>query len=173
MKLKFYLRGLGIGIVFATIVLAVSFHIHNDASQLSESEIISAAKKLGMVFAEDATQTENNTQNTETQNTETRNTESQNTETQNTETQSTETQKAEETQQREPEVKTVTLTITNDVSWRMAGKMLADAGVIKDGNDLYDYYNAHYPDAYLQNGTFEIPSDADLDTIIKILSTKQ
>ena len=168
MKLKFYLRGLGIGIVFATIVLAVSFHIHNDASQLSESEIISAAKKLGMVFAEDATQTENNTQNTETQNTE-----SQNTETQNTETQSTETQKAEETQQREPEVKTVTLTITNDVSWRMAGKMLADAGVIKDGNDLYDYYNAHYPDAYLQNGTFEIPSDADLDTIIKILSTKQ
>ena len=168
MKLKFYLRGLGIGIVFATIVLAVSFHIHNDASQLSESEIISAAKKLGMVFAEDATQTENNTQNTETQNTETQNTESQ-----NTETQSTETQKAEETQQREPEVKTVTLTITNDVSWRMAGKMLADAGVIKDGNDLYDYYNAHYPDAYLQNGTFEIPSDADLDTIIKILSTKQ
>ena len=163
MKLKFYLRGLGIGIVFATIVLAVSFHIHNDASQLSESEIISAAKKLGMVFAEDATQTENNTQNTETQNIET----------QNTETQSTETQKAEETQQREPEVKTVTLTITNDVSWRMAGKMLADAGVIKDGNDLYDYYNAHYPDAYLQNGTFEIPSDADLDTIIKILSTKQ
>ena len=152
MKLKFYLRGLGIGIVFATIVLAVSFHIHNDASQLSESEIISAAKKLGMVFAEDATQTENNTQNTETQKADTQ---------------------AEETQQREPEVKTVTLTITNDVSWRMAGKMLADAGVIKDGNDLYDYYNAHYPDAYLQNGTFEIPSDADLDTIIKILSTKQ
>ena len=167
MKLKFYLRGLGIGIVFATIVLAVSFHIHNDASQLSESEIISAAKKLGMVFAEDATQTENNTQNTETQNTETQNTETQSTETQKADTQ------AEETQQREPEVKTVTLTITNDVSWRMAGKMLADAGVIKDGNDLYDYYNAHYPDAYLQNGTFEIPSDADLDTIIKILSTKQ
>ena len=167
MKLKFYLRGLGIGIVFATIVLAVSFHIHNDASQLSESEIISAAKKLGMVFAEDATQTENNTQNTETQNTETQNTETQSTETQKANTQ------AEETQQREPEVKTVTLTITNDVSWRMAGKMLADAGVIKDGNDLYDYYNAHYPDAYLQNGTFEIPSDADLDTIIKILSTKQ
>lgn len=51
MKLKYYLRGLGMGIIFATLVLTVSSVIHNN--NLSDEKIIAEAKKLGMVMPEE------------------------------------------------------------------------------------------------------------------------
>ena len=48
MKLKYYLRGLGMGILFATIVMTVSSVVHNN--NLSEETIIKEAKKLGMIM---------------------------------------------------------------------------------------------------------------------------
>ena len=47
MKLKYYLRGLGMGILFATIVMMV----HNN--NLPPEEIIKQAKELGMIMPED------------------------------------------------------------------------------------------------------------------------
>ena len=48
MKLKYYLRGAGIGIIFATLVLTVSSiaHVNNP----SKETIIKEAKKLGMIM---------------------------------------------------------------------------------------------------------------------------
>ena len=46
MKLKYYLRGLGIGIAVTTVFLSVYLAGQN---KLSEEEIISRAKKLGMI----------------------------------------------------------------------------------------------------------------------------
>lgn len=51
MKLKYYLRGLGVGILFAAIVMTVSSNIHKN--NLSDEEIIKAAKELGMIMPED------------------------------------------------------------------------------------------------------------------------
>lgn len=48
MKLKYYLRGIGVGILFATIVLTVA-NQSLPKSTLTDEEIISRAKKLGMV----------------------------------------------------------------------------------------------------------------------------
>lgn len=61
MKLKYYLRGLGIGIIVTTIVLAISFSQRK--VEISDEEIIARATMLGMVMeeeadAEDAAQTE-------------------------------------------------------------------------------------------------------------------
>lgn len=56
MKLKYYLRGLGMGIIFATLVLTISSVIHNN--NLSEEKIIKEAQKLGMIMP-DETETEN------------------------------------------------------------------------------------------------------------------
>lgn len=50
MKLKYYLRGIGLGIIFATIVMTVSANIHNN--YLSKEQIIEEATKLGMVMPE-------------------------------------------------------------------------------------------------------------------------
>lgn len=48
MKLKYYLRGVGIGIIFATLVMALSCVVHN--YNLSDEFIIKEAMKLGMVM---------------------------------------------------------------------------------------------------------------------------
>lgn len=50
MKFKYYLKGIGIGIIFATIILVISGFIHKD--NLSDEEIIKRAKELGMVMAD-------------------------------------------------------------------------------------------------------------------------
>ena len=48
MKFKYYLRGLGIGILISTIILSVSFAMNKN--DLSDDEIIARAKELGMVM---------------------------------------------------------------------------------------------------------------------------
>lgn len=50
MKLKYYLRGAGLGIIFATIVMLFAGNVKEDA--LSDSQIIEKAEKLGMIMPE-------------------------------------------------------------------------------------------------------------------------
>lgn len=56
MKLKYYLRGLGIGIIVTTVILMISFGKRE--AKLSEEEIISRAEVLGMVMPEESSETE-------------------------------------------------------------------------------------------------------------------
>jgi len=51
MKLKYYLRGVGIGIIFATLVMTVSALVHK--YNLSDEYIIREARKLGMVMKDE------------------------------------------------------------------------------------------------------------------------
>lgn len=53
MKLKYYLRGLGIGIIVTTLVLMVAFS--GKKEKLSDQEIMQRAEQLGMVMADDGT----------------------------------------------------------------------------------------------------------------------
>lgn len=52
MKLKYYLRGLGIGIIVTTIILAISFS--DKEVEISDAEIIARATILGMVMPEES-----------------------------------------------------------------------------------------------------------------------
>ena len=47
MRIKYFLRGVGIGIIVTTIILSVA---HNSNRELTDSEIIERAGKLGMSF---------------------------------------------------------------------------------------------------------------------------
>ena len=51
MKLKYYLRGLGIGIIITTLVLMIAYSGHK--TELTDAEIIARAESLGMVMKED------------------------------------------------------------------------------------------------------------------------
>ena len=51
MKLKYYLRGVGIGIIFATLVMTVSALVHK--YNLSDEYIMREARKLGMVMKDE------------------------------------------------------------------------------------------------------------------------
>lgn len=76
MKLKYYLRGLGLGVIFTTVVLAISFGIHG--KDISDEEIVSRAEKLGMemkesnpLFPENLLESETDEPGSEKQNAET------------------------------------------------------------------------------------------------------
>ena len=47
MKLKYYLRGLGVGIVVTAVILTIANHLGN---KMSDEDIIKRAAKLGMVI---------------------------------------------------------------------------------------------------------------------------
>ena len=51
MKLKYYLRGLGIGILITTIIFIIGIHVNQD-QMFSDEEVIRRAKALGMVMDE-------------------------------------------------------------------------------------------------------------------------
>lgn len=52
MKLKYYLRGVGAGILFAVVILSVSYRV-SSKTQLSDAEVIKRAEELGMVKQSD------------------------------------------------------------------------------------------------------------------------
>ena len=56
MKLKYYLRGIGFGIIFATIIMTVSSV--GNKTKLSQEEIIAEATKLGMIMPNTQFETE-------------------------------------------------------------------------------------------------------------------
>ncbi len=60
MRIKYFLRGVGIGIIVTTIILSVA---HNSNRELTDSEIIERAGKLGMSFT--ASGSESQTQSVE------------------------------------------------------------------------------------------------------------
>ena len=57
MKLKYYLRGAGIGIIFATLVMTLSSFVHKN--NISDEYIIKEARKLGMIMREEADKNNN------------------------------------------------------------------------------------------------------------------
>lgn len=61
MRLKYYLKGFGIGVLFATGVLSISFYAKTEdkiTASLSQQEIESLAKQLGMEYATEETKKE-------------------------------------------------------------------------------------------------------------------
>lgn len=54
MRFKYYLRGAGIGVIVATLILSVAFLFHDN---ISDEEVIRRAMKLGMVMQENNTGT--------------------------------------------------------------------------------------------------------------------
>lgn len=60
MKLKYYLKGFGIGVIFATLVLSISFYSRmGDSKQISKQEVERLATAYGMSYPEETTDGEN------------------------------------------------------------------------------------------------------------------
>lgn len=66
MKLKYFLHGFGMGILFATIVLSISFYLKtSERTVMTDMEIIEQAKKLGMIEKEDISEQNPETETTQ------------------------------------------------------------------------------------------------------------
>ncbi|MBQ6813957.1 MAG: hypothetical protein IJP13_00290 [Lachnospiraceae bacterium] len=169
MKLKYYLRGLGTGVLFATIVLFIAYSYRLSDAKLSDSEIKEKALELGMVYGEGETTTsqsgdesETTTVNPTTGNSENKTTEpsSEDRTTGDDEPTSEDgTTKDEEPSSEEtttdPSV-TCVVTVTNRTISSDVARTLARAGIIEDAEEFNDYLCDNGYDSKIRNGKHTI-----------------
>lgn len=200
MKLKYYFRGLGTGILFATIVLFISY-----SYRMSDSQIKKKAEELGMVYAgnvdestgmfgdkttedeittdrlssdETSSSEEATTTPTETETeskTEEVTTEPPTTEVPTTETPTTTEPPTTETPTTSSSINTTKceIKVGDSTSSYDVAYALHAAGLI-DNIDEFDNYlcNNGYA-TKIQNGTYTITSDMTFEDIAKLITTRR
>lgn len=187
MKLKYYLRGVGIGIIFATLVMTVSGLEHK--YNISEEYIIKEARKLGMVMKDELDGNNGLFGNGDSQETEesqaTEENESTNSETvEETQVASSEVQPSESESESQVPVESesqvesetpvyVTIVVEGGDSARQVADKAKEAGLIEDAEVLRDYLRDHGYSHDILVGSFQIPLGADLEEICRILTTRE
>lgn len=200
MKLKYFIRGLGIGIIFATVVMmiAVSFHT-NDANTIKR------AKKLGMVFQDnnknqtqditteqtttkkeetESSDSESTTESITTEKTEAgttsqdnseKNTTSNNVETEAT-TESVTTKAEEITTEAETTTvntsKTATFTITSGMPSGRVAKLMAEKGIIDNATQFDNYLCSRKLEKGIRTGVYELPLNMTYEAAAKAITTR-
>ena len=171
MKLKFYLRGLGIGILVTTVILGIA---SGRKQNMSDEEVIKRARELGMVESTLLTnlpdQGKEETQPEESEMQETKPEESKAEETKPEETKPEESQ-PEETQNKETD-KMVSIVITKGESSTSVSKSLQKAGLVEDAAAFDKYLCANGYDKKIVTGTYEIPIGASEEEIAHLITRR-
>lgn len=169
MKLKYYLRGLGMGMFVTALILIIA---HNVNDGISDAEIIRRAKALGMVMS-----TEDNLFNDETstadKNNETTTSENQSTEEPTTEEPTTEEPTTEEPTTVAPMVKELTFTVERGMYSEAVTRILVQGGIITNEAEFNQYLSDTGYDEKIQTGIFTVNSGMSYEEIAKILSKKR
>ncbi|MBQ2744184.1 MAG: hypothetical protein IJF37_01005 [Lachnospiraceae bacterium] len=191
MKLKYYLRGLGTGILFATIVLFISY-----SYKMSDSQIKKEAEKLGMVYAgstEESTgifgdettggQAEPGSESSQaTSSSEESSATQPSTETGSEQDSSTEKPANETTTEpttTEPPTTTLAnvakceLTVNSRTTSHDVAYALHAAGIVDDAEALDNFLCNNGYATKIQNGTYTITSDMSFEDIAKIITTRK
>lgn len=174
MKLKYYLRGLGVGIVVTAVILTIANHLGN---KMSDEDIIKRAAKLGMVMKEDESlfpPTEPETTTPEP------------TSPSPTEQDTTAVKPAEpETTTPEPTtpvpaepqtsgvvIHTATITVTSGMYSEAVSQKLEEAGIVKNWREFNEYLTSNGYAERLQTGTHSFNSEMDFNEIAEILVSR-
>lgn len=194
MKIKYYLRGLGTGIIFTAIVLMIIY-----SYRTTDSKTIERARELGMVMPgetskqtlkdddkEESEKTEDNssdnvideeTKNDETKNEETKNEETKNEEIKdNTQESTSENNNDEETSAAEPTTeepttgKEVIFTISKGMYSEIVSQKLYELGVVDDAAGFNNYLVQNGFAASLRAGTYTLSTDMSYEDIAAIIS---
>lgn len=184
MKLKYYLRGLGIGIIVTTIILVSCFSMQKP--KMTDAQIIEKASQLGMIMPEQDSVVAAETETTEPEETQQKNEQQVAAEEAQQETeQQTEVPKeqaTEETQQDGPSEDTenaeseepaqqepFTLVVNRGDVCRTMCENLAANGVIDDSEGLRKYLSEVGYASFISAGTYQIPYHASYEEITNIL----
>lgn len=184
MKLKYFLRGLGIGIIFGAIIMLAAY-LTSGSYKLTDEEIISRAKNLGMVYESDIATSgdaDNVKKTTEEVTTEAPTTEAPTTEnttevttekvTEATTRATTESAKTTE-DKKDAEYQTAEITVVGGMGSQQVAQLLEDAGMIESASDFDSYLNRNGYSTRIEIGTFEINSNMTYEEMATILCTKQ
>jgi len=169
MRIKYYIRGIGIGIIFATLILSISFYFGKDSfakEKLSDEEIIERATELGMVM---------NTSDEENSEEVAEESDENNTEKEATVTAEAAPQIEEVSEEESEEPETVTyvpFTVRGGESSEMVCKNLKKAGLIDSVDDFNKYLSKIKVDNLIQAGTFYVKQGSTYDDIAALLINK-
>lgn len=183
MRLKYYLRGLGLGIIFAVIIMTIGFH--GNKQSMSDTEIIEKAKTLGMVEAKKSSGTVADEYNSEKTDSSAANSDDSS---QKAEAEQDSRTPQEDTQQEavvpaadvQPETvapqdtatTTYTITVTRQDTCRTIAEKLKALGLVDDAEQFRIYMGQKGADHFIADGDHSIPQGASYDDIITILTQK-
>lgn len=159
MKLKYYLRGLGVGIVVTAVILTIANHLGN---KMSDEDIIKRAAKLGMVMKED----ESLFPPTEPETTTPEPTTPVPTEPETT------TPVPAEPQTSGVVIHTATITVTSGMYSEAVSQRLEEAGIVKNWREFNEYLTSNGYAERLQTGTHSFNSEMDFNEIAEILVSR-
>lgn len=181
MKLKYYLRGLGIGIVVAVIITSISM---GNRQPMTDEEIKERASELGMiensVLSDIATKEDEPIKNEEPiQDKETIQEGENVTDEPTQDEQLIEEDKNEETvedaeeNQQNNNKDTVSITVVSgDSSWTVS-KRMEEAGLIESAKDFDTHLCRYGYDKKISVGTYKIPVNATHEEMAKILTKSE
>lgn len=193
MRLKYYLRGLGLGIIFAVIIMMIGFH--DNKQSMSDTEIIEKAKTLGMVEAKNISGTVADEYNSEKTDSSAANSDAssqkaeteQDSQMQDSQTAQEDTQPAADAKQEdtqpaadakqetvEPQdaVTTYTISVTSQDTCRTIAEKLKALNLVDDAEQFRIYMGQKGADHFIADGEHIIPQGASYDDIITILTQK-
>lgn len=196
MKFRYFLRGVGIGIIFTSIIFMVAYD-GNGKKAMSNKEIISKAKELGMVMKDDNLKTlieessENNSKQQSNKNTSEKDTVEKNTEKKTTEEKTTEKKSTEEkttekktTEEKSTEEKTTEeksteenkkdyqLTVSPGSSSYPVCQKLEEMGLIDSAQKFDDYLIEHGYANRISVGTHSLKKGMTYEEIAVAISDK-
>lgn len=178
MKLKYYLRGLGIGIVVTAIIMTVAL---GNKQPMTDDEVIARAKQLGMI--ENSVLTElaekNETKNETKEEPAVEKIDETKEEPTVESTDETTNEMVDESIKPEEDVKDndvtnaekkVSVTVVGgDSSWSVA-KRMEEAGLVESAKDFDTYLCKQGYDKRISVGTYEIPVNATHEEMAKIIT---
>lgn len=198
MKKKYFVRGLGVGIIFGALIMLVAYMTSGKKS-ISDEEVIARAKKLGMVKESEyvltgstdsdatnksldelvqesaeisATATQETTEATTEATTEQETTQATTEAATEKATTEATTEKATTEKPKKEDTK-VTITVSGGMSSETISGLLEDADLIDSASKFNRFLVEKGYDMKLETGSFEIKAGMSYEEIAKILTTKQ
>ena len=163
MKLKYYLRGLGIGILVTAAILTI---VYLTKGSMSDSQIMKRAAQLGMVMAS----TEDDTLFAQTTQVDTTIGETGTISVEETTTVVETTEAVTEASTEEPAVAEAVLTISPGMNSESVSAELVRLGIITNQKEFNSYLvNNGYAEC-IQTGDFKIKADMSYDEIARIIT---
>lgn len=165
MRLKYQLRGLGIGLIITTIILTISHNVREiEANSKSNIQPTESTGSI-LAFDKDASSKADNENSTEagSQSENESQTEQQESQTE----QQTEKQTEQQTEKQTGNV--VTVNIKNVYYARQAADILYDKGIITDKQDFVNYLDKEGYAERICEGTYQIKQGDSYETIAKTI----
>ena len=196
MKLKYYLRGMGIGIIVTTVILMIVFALHKNET-LTDDQIRERAAALGMVMPdalddseklsdpvenagngtaldeEASASDQKDAADVQTPEAKPQNNGKDTSQNVGKSDQTDQTDQADKSDKNNVEtIEQVELSIVGGEYSDDVCKKLKRAGVIDDADDFNKYLSEGGYDSLIQPGTYIIPKDADYNTIVKMITER-